>query len=362
MYQLLKRILFLHDPEKVHDLFIFFGEFLGSLTIARTTVGYFCRYSHPALRTKVLGIDFENPVGLAAGFDKDVRLMNIMPSVGFGFMEVGAITRHPYEGNPGLRLLRLPKDKALIVYYGLKNIGAESVLKKIDKLHSSIPVGINIAKTNRADIKGDKSVEDYVGTYRMLGSYFDYVTLNISCPNTQDGCTFQDPNLLGQLLNAIDKEVKNKPVFLKISNHLSTEEVDDILGVVKKYKCVDGFVIANLSKRRDIINLKSSPELLNKLPQGGISGMPIQGISTDLIRYIYKKTGGKYVLVGLGGIFTAEDAYAKIKAGASLVQLITGLIYGGPMTIKRINQGLVRLLEKDGYKNISEAIGRDFNP
>ncbi len=221
------------------------------------------------------------------------------------------------------------------------------------------PVGINIAKTNRADIKGEKSVADYAETYRMLSHYFSYVTLNVSCPNAQDGVLFQDPAMLDSLLAAIAKEKKERPVFLKISSHLSTEEVDAIIAVVKKYPFVDGFVVANLSKKRDILHLRSSKAALDVIPQGGISGAPIKALTTEMIRHIYKKTDGKYVLIGLGGVFTAEDAYEKIKAGASLVQLVTGLIYEGPLMVKRINKGLVKLLARDGYATVAEAVGRD---
>ncbi|MGC9599037.1 MAG: quinone-dependent dihydroorotate dehydrogenase [Minisyncoccia bacterium] len=360
MYErILKPILFRFDPEGVHDFFVAFGETLGKFSLTRRLTGAFCEYDHPALRTRVLGIDFKNPVGLAAGFDKDVRLTGIMPSVGFGFMEVGAVTHHPYEGNKGLRLARLPADQSLIVYYGLKNIGAEAILKKLQRLPFAIPVGVNIAKTNRADIKGEKSVEDYAATYRMLGKYFSYVTLNVSCPNAQDGCMFQDPKLLDELLAAIAKEKKPCPVLLKISNHLTEKEVDEILAVVKKYSFVDGFVVGNLSKRRDILAFKSPKKRLDLIPAGGISGKPIRELATGLIRHIYRATRGEYVIIGLGGIFTAEDAYEKIKAGASLVQIITGLIYGGPTAVKKINKGLVTLLARDGYSHISEAVGKE---
>lgn len=360
MYKhILKPILFLFDPESVHDFFVAFGEFLGKIPGGQRLVGLFCRYSHPSLHTAVLGIDFKNPIGLAAGFDKDVRLTKIMPSVGFGFEEVGAITHHPYEGNKGLRLARLPQDQSLIVYYGLKNIGAEAILKKLQRLHFRIPIGINIAKTNRADIQGEKSTEDYAATYRMLSQYFAYVTLNVSCPNAQDGCMFQDPRLLDGLLAAIAKEEKRVPVLLKISTHLTEEEVDQILAIVKKYPFVDGFVVGNLSKRRDILKFKSPQERLDLIPSGGISGKPIREISTNLIRHIYRTTGGKYTIIGLGRVFTAEDAYEKIKAGASLVQIVTGLIYGGPMVVKKINKGLVTLLARDGYAHISDAVGKE---
>jgi dihydroorotate dehydrogenase len=155
------------------------------------------------------------------------------------------------------------------------------------------------------------------------------------------------------------KETKQGPILLKIASHLSPEEVDGILEVVEKYPFVDGFVIANLSKRRDILNLVSPKERLDLIPQGGISGKPVRELSTNMIRMIYKKTGGRYTIIGLGGVFTAEDAYEKIKAGASLVQIVTGLIYGGPLAVKRINQGLVELLKHDGYATVGDAVGKE---
>ncbi len=360
MYRMfLKPIFFRFDPEKIHDFFIAFGEWLGRSAFTRQLVKLFCYYENPALRTRVLGIDFPNPVGLAAGFDKDARLTRVMPAVGFGFMEIGAITRFPYGGNQGARLARLPQDEALIVYYGLKNNGAEAIQKKIAGLCFAIPVGINIAKTNRADIRGDASISDYAATYRLLANRFAYAVLNISCPNAQDGCSFQEPELLDKLLAAISQEKKAGPIFLKISSHLTPAEMDAVLAIVGKYPFVDGFIVANLSKRRDILRLRSPQAILDQIPEGGISGRPLRELSTNLIRYIRKKTGQRYVIIGLGGIFTAADAYEKIKAGASLVQIITGLIYGGPLTVKRINRGLVALLAKDGYANIAEAVGVD---
>lgn len=355
---ILKPIFFLFEPEPLHNFFIWFGEFLGRFSITRGLVRILCHYENPALEINVLGINFKNPIGLAAGFDKDVRLTKIMPEVGFGFMEVGAVTHLPCEGNKGRKLLRLPEDQSIIVYYGLKNIGSQAVYEKIKNAKFKIPVGLNIAKTNNAEIKGEKSVLDYVETYKLLSPFFSYVTINISCPNAQDGCTFQDPVMLKNLLSVLIREKKTTPVFLKISNHLTQKETDDILNVIRDFNLIDGFIISNLSKDRSSLKLKSSPERLNLLPAGGISGLPIQKKSNELIKYVYRKTSGRYVIIGVGGVFTVEDAYEKIKAGASLVQIITGLIYGGPMTVKEINRGLVRLLDQDGYKNIKEAIGK----
>lgn len=359
MYEkILKPIFFRIDPERIHDFFIWFGGLLGSNQFTRGIVASICDYEHPSLATRVAGIDFKNPVGLGAGFDKDARLTKIIPAVGFGFMEVGAITHFPYEGNRGLRCLRLPDDHSLIVYYGLKNTGAEAIEKRLKKMKFRFPVGVNIAKTNRADIKGEKSIEDYVETYKMLSHYFAYATLNVSCPNAQDGVLFQDPAMLETLLAAIAKEKKTCPVFLKISTHLSMEEVDAIIAVVEKYPLVDGFIIGNLAKDRSSLRLRSRQEQLDVIPEGGISGAPIRVLSTEMVRHIYRATDGRYVLIGVGGVFTAEDAYEKIKAGASLVQLVTGLIYEGPLMVKRINRGLVKLLERDGYATVADAVGK----
>ena len=361
MYEkVLRPIFFRFDPEPMHDLFVGFGQFLGSNALTRWIVSASCRYEHPSLATRVAGIDFRNPIGLGAGFDKDVRLTKVMPAVGFGFMEVGAITHFPYKGNDGLRLARLPEDRALVVHYGLKNDGAEAVEKKLRRLSTAFPVGINIAKTNRADIKGAASVEDYVATYRTLSRYFSYVTLNVSCPNAQDGRTFQDPTMLDALLSALEKEAKLRPVFLKLSVDLPMDEVDAIIAVVERHPgLVDGFVLGNLSKDRSALHLRSPQEKLDAIPDGGISGAPVKQLSTIMVRHIYKKTGGKYILIGLGGVFTAEDAYEKIKAGASLVQMVTGLVYGGPMAVKRINRGLVKLLARDGYATVADAVGKE---
>ena len=215
MYEsFIKPILFLFGPEFVHDSFVSLGELLGAVPGGKALVKAICGYEDPSLTTKVLGINFKNPIGLAAGFDKDVRLTKIMPSVGFGFMEVGAVTQFPYAGNAGRRLVRLPADRSIIVYYGLKNVGAQVIQEKLPKiLPFKIPVGLNIAKTNRADIKGERSVEDYVVTYRALAKYFAYATLNISCPNAQDGCLFQDPRMLDNLLAAFAKEEKRGAIF-----------------------------------------------------------------------------------------------------------------------------------------------------
>jgi|SRR3989344_2809245 len=351
--KVLKPIAFQIDPEKTHDLALKLGSILGKFWISKTIISVLYSYSNKKLESEVLGIHFKNPVGLAAGFDKNAKIADILPSVGFGFMEAGSITAKKCEGNPKPRLWRLPKDNSIAVYSGLANDGAETISKKLKNKSFEIPLAISIAKTNDSKIKGDASVNDYYKSYLLIKNIADFIVLNISCPNTGDGCSFEAFPLLDKLLKKINN--KNNIIFLKLSSNLEKKQVDQILKVTAKYK-ISGFVIGNLNKSKS--NLKSSKEELDKI-KGGLSGEPVREPSNKLIKYLYKKTKGKYIIIGVGGIFTAEDAYEKIKNGASLVQLITGMIYKGPGVIKEINKGLVKLLNKEGYSNISNAVGKN---
>lgn len=347
---LIRPVLFQIDAEKVHNLVLKIGSFLGKSYVFRKSLALFYDYKNDKLQVKIKGIIFRNPVGLAAGFDKNGVITKILPSIGFGFEEIGSVTAMPCEGNLKPRLFRLPKDKALVVNYGLCNEGAEIVCKRLKKY--GIPVGINIAKTNDSSIKGNGSVSDYCKAYQIVKDYADYITINISCPNSGDGRSFEDPKLLEKLLSKIKIE---KPVFLKISPDVDKKVLDKILVLSKKYK-ITGFVVTNLTYDRSL--LKTDASILNSL-KGGISGLCLTEKSNPLIKYIYKKTKGKFIIIGVGGIFNAEDAYEKIRNGASLVQLLTGMIYEGPGLIKKINKELVKLLKRDGFNNIQEAVGVD---
>lgn len=349
----LRPFLFLFNPEKVHDCFVVMGRFLGSNFVTEGLVSFVFSYSNDKLRQKICGIDFKNPVGLAAGFDKDAKMVRVMPCVGFGYEEVGSITAKSYAGNKGVRLWRLKRSKALVVNYGLKNDGADVIYKRLKGKKFGFPVGINIAKTNsRETVDIDKGIADYVYSYKKFGDVGDYFTINISCPNAYGGEPFTDVKSLEKLLKAISKFEKSKPIFLKISPELSNAEVDEIITVARKYE-IDGFVIANLVKDRS-----NKMILEKKVPKvGGISGLPCRDFVDMMIAYVYRKTKGEFVIIGCGGIFSAKDAYKKIKLGASLLQLITGMIYEGPQLISDINSGLVELMEKDGFRNISEVVG-----
>jgi dihydroorotate dehydrogenase len=357
---ILKRLFFRIDEEKMHNRIIMTGRILGNNVLTRKIVSLCLNFSNPALKQKIRGITFKNPIGLAAGFDKNAELTKIMPSVGFGFMEVGSITGEPCEGNPKPRLWRLPKSRSIVVYYGLKNDGCEAISKKLKGKKFKIPVGVSVAKTNSLETSDfKKGIQDYVKAARAFLDIGDYFTVNISCPNAYGGQPFTNPDLLELLLKEINKLNITKPVFLKISPDLPSSVVDEIIKLADRHR-VSGFICANLTKNRN--NPKIVSEEINRVPEGkgGISGKPAEDAANRLISYIYKKTGGKYVIIGCGGIFNAEDAYKKIKLGASLLQMITGMIFEGPQVISQINLGLCELLKKDGFENISEAVGADL--
>lgn len=352
--RLLKPVLFRFDPEIVHDRATNLGRLLGATAWGRALTRAMFSYEHPSLQTTVCGINFNNPVGLAAGFDKNAQLCDILPDVGFGFEEIGSITGRSCAGNPRPRLWRLPDSQALAVYYGLKNDGADAISSRLRNRKFRFPVGISVAKTNdEKTVDPDAAIADYrhvISQFRDIG---DYLTINISCPNAFGGEPFTDPQLLDLLLAEIDL-LANKPVFLKLAVDLPAQQLDEIVTVCSRHR-IDGFVCSNLTKNRTNTHITDTGVPL----KGGISGKPVRQLSDEQIKYIYRRTAGRYAIIGVGGIFTAEDAYRKIRLGASLVQLITGMIFRGPQVIGEINRGLVALLKRDGYRNISEAVGAD---
>ncbi len=346
--ELIKPILFRQDPEKVHDRALKLGEIFGSFSVSRRIIESLYVYKNEKLNIEIKGIEFENPVGLSAGFDKNGVLVDVIPSVGFGFMEVGSVTAKKCEGNPKPRLFRVPEDEGIIVNYGLCNDGAEVIFNRLKNKKFKFPVGISIAKTNDASIKGDESVEEYFRAYKLMKDIGDYMTINISCPNVGDGRNFEDTKLLEKLLKKIGK--KHKLLFLKISPDINKKNLDKIIDLSKKYDL--NFVVSNLTKDRKLMKTKIDVD-------GGLSGKLTREKADGLIKYVYRKTNGKKIIIGVGGIFSAEDAYRKIRNGASLVQLITGMIYKGPKIVKEINKGLVKLLERDGFSNVKGAVGVD---
>jgi dihydroorotate dehydrogenase subfamily 2 len=351
----LKPILFRFDPERVHDFFTAIGERLGASRVCRTALSALWRFDHSSLEQTILGINFKNPIGLAAGFDKNARLTKIMPCVGFGFEEAGSITGEPCVGNPKPRLWRLPKSRALVVYYGLKNDGCDAVVERLRGMRFDFPLGVSIAKTNNpGTCDTERGIWDYEKAFRAAETVADYITVNISCPNAFGGEPFSSPERLEALLNHLDRIETSKPIFLKLSVDMSNSELDNLVAVAVRHR-VHGLVASNLTKIRERKEVDQSE--IADAPKGGISGKPTFHASNEQIKHLYKTVGNRFVIIGCGGVFCAQDAYEKIKCGASLVQLITGMIFEGPQLIGDINLGLVELLKKDGFDNIKQAIG-----
>ena len=355
---ILKPIFFLFPPEFTHDMILFVGNTLGKTELTRDIVGKFS-YQTKVLTQEVKGLKFINPVGLAAGFDKDAKLINILPKVGFAYEEIGSITLNECKGNKKPRLWRLKKSKSLVVNYGLKNAGVEKEIVKIKKykVQKDFILGISVAKTNSKDtVDITRAIDDYVGSLKRLeeekiGSYY---TINISCPNAFGGEPFTTPKRLELLLKEISKLNIEKPVFIKMPINLPWSDFDNLLKIVIKHN-MTGVVIGNLNKDKTGIKDKMTKKMV-----GGISGKHTEKLCNELIEKTYRKYTNKLVIIGVGGIFSAKDAYEKIKKGATLVQLITGMIFEGPQLIGEINKGLEQLLIKDGYKNIKEAVGKNI--
>jgi dihydroorotate dehydrogenase len=350
-----KPVFFRMDPELVHDLMLSFGGFLGNHGWTRRLAKGLYHHENSALEQEILGIRFPNPVGLAAGFDKNAELTQILPAVGFGFEEIGSITGEPCAGNPKPRLWRLPKSRGLVVYYGLKNDGCEAISKRLRGRKFDFPVGVSVAKTNnQATCDTEVGIADYVKAMRTMEGIGDYFAVNVSCPNAFGGKPFSTPEKLDALLTALDKVETAKPIFIKLAVDLSPAELDDLVRVADHHR-VHGFILCNLTKRRDIEGLVKGE--IAGIESGAISGKVIERDCNELISHLYKTAGSRYKIIGVGGVFSAEDAYEKIRRGTSLVQLITGMIFEGPQLIGEINRGLMGLLRRDGFKNVGEAVG-----
>jgi dihydroorotate dehydrogenase len=349
-------LLFQLNPDYVHEGITFIGQQMGKYQASRSLLQKMYGYEHSLLETDVFGIHFKSPIGIAGGFDKDCRLIQTLPQIGFGFTEVGTITARPYKGNNKPWNIRLAHDGALLVNYGLKNKGVNVLSGVIKKQKRYVPLIINIGKTNNPLIKGEEAIEDYNNSFVTLQPLADIVNINISCPNTGDGQLFcENPVMLTKLLNRIAQNPITKPIILKLKPDISNDLLDEILHVVAQYAFIKGFIISNLTSQRSRLTQYSAYRVQGQA--GGISGKPLKELSNQMIARVYRRTRGKYPIIGLGGVFTAEDAYEKICLGASLVELATGLIYGGPGIIKEIKKGLVTLLKRDGFTHISHAVG-----
>lgn len=353
----LKPVLFSFDPERIHDLFLNIGELLGKSSMLKALTRFAFDYENDMLRQKICGLDFRNPVGLSEGFDKDGRLINILKDVGFGFMQVGSLTLNPYDGNPRPRLKRLKKSKSIWVNYGLKNIGVEKISERLLKRKDAdFLLSASVAKTNcKATADKNCGIKDYIECFEYLNQAGagDFYTINISCPNAFGGEPFTDAKSLDELLSKMFKNKKFvKPVFIKMPIAIEWAEFEALLDVVVKYP-ISGVIISNLLKDRSTIHLEDELSLNG----GGLSGRLLFKKANEYIVRTFKSHGDRLKIIGVGGVFSAEDAYEMIGNGASLVQLITGMLFQGPQLIGNINEGLVKLMKRDGFKSISEAVG-----
>jgi len=339
--------LFCFDAEGIHDFIVNAGKAVQSLAPLAYLARKACCIEDSRLKTQFCNLSFDNPVGLAAGFDKNAELINFFYNLGFGFIEVGSLSAKQSKGNAKPRIFRSVKEEAVINNMGLPNAGIDAALPRLYEKRD-YPVGVNIAQSSHDGLCADKIVEDVAYAFRKAALVADYIALNISCPNVKEGKIFEEPATLDALLKELKQINSKTPLLVKLSPDLSQQSLEETVFVCST-RSVDGYVISNTKSIQ-----------YNKI-SGGLSGVPLQKTSTEMIRSVYQLTNGKAPIIGVGGIDSAESAYEKIKAGASLVQVYTGLVYQGPMIAREINQGLIELLEKDGYSNICNAIGSDVN-
>jgi dihydroorotate dehydrogenase len=316
------------------------------------------------LEQNLFGLKFPNPLGLAAGFDKDGVAAGIWSSLGFGFAEMGTVTFVAQPGNPRPRLFRLPLDQAALNRMGFNNSGAAAMAARLaedkQKLGWSIPIGINLGKSKVTPLEA--AAEDYLYSFRLLKELGDYFVVNVSSPNTPGLRSLQDAAMLSTILEVLQQENNSqKPIFVKIAPDLEWEAISDIIALAKTYKLA-GIIATNTTISREQLKTQVITQT-GKSPQeeaGGISGAPLRDRSTEVIKFIWQQTQGKIPVIGVGGIFSPEDAWEKITAGASLIQVYTGWVYEGPMMVRRILAGLLLQMEKHQLNSITEAVGTEL--
>jgi dihydroorotate dehydrogenase len=348
---LIRPILFRLDPERSHDLALVWLGAMGPVWSRLAGVS-----GHPRLAVTVAGLRFPVAVGLAGGFDKAARALWAWPALGFGFVEVGTITALPQPGNPPPRVFRLPRDEGLINRLGFNSPGADVMAARLAAFRGArpypIPLGVNIGRSRVTP--NEQAIEDHLFSLDRLHPYADFLVVNISSPNTPGLRNLQMRDAIVPLLTALAERNRSrgeKPLFVKVAPDLEDEELAEIAAAVEGR--AHGIVATNTTIRRDRLRSADRGEA------GGVSGRPIRALTLGVIRTLRRLTGGRVPIIGVGGIFTAEDAYAQIKAGASMVELYTGFVYGGPGTPRRMLTGLERLLDRDGLPSLQQAVGVD---
>ena len=335
--RVLRPIFFKFDPEFMHDFMVFWGEVFGAFPPARWLISLVWGYRGRDISKVVDGVRYERPILLSAGFDTDGRLSRILPSISFGGEEVGSVTARPCEGNAKPRLTRLIRNNSLVVWKGLRNQGAHAIAERLSnkKTQKEFVIGISIAQTNDENVcDAESGLEDYYQTFKIMNEkgVGDYYTINISCPNTFGGETFTTPELLTRLLTKLSVISCNKPRYIKMPINLAWDDFNALLKIIDAFN-YDGVVIGNLNKKYSDL---SFPEDAPREWRGGLSGKPCFELSNELIRRTRESYGERFTIIGVGGIFSAEDAMVKFRSGADLVQLITGMIFEGPSLVGKI--------------------------
>jgi dihydroorotate dehydrogenase len=342
VYKALVRLwLFQADPEAAHERALNLASSLGRCRVARDAVETMFAVEDRRLCQTVFGIEFANPVGLAAGYDKNALGLELWPAIGLGFVEIGSVTARAQPGTEPPRLFRQVDQRALINRMGFNNDGAEAISARIPPPPHRIPIGVNVGK-NR-DVELARAGESYADAIHALRDRADFFVLNVSSPNTPGLRKLQDKEMLDALLAQVHEEL---PILLKIAPDLTFDQIDDVVALAQRHG-LSGIVATNTT-----VDHPTPPE-------GGLSGAPLRARATECIRHIHRQMNGRMPIIGVGGVFTAEDAYEKIRAGASLVEIWTGMVYEGPAITRNINRGLLRLLARDGFDNIAEAVGTE---
>mgnify|MGYP000126376760 CR=1 FL=1 len=341
MYSLLKSLFFLLSPEKAHYFATTWLERFHNLGLLNSPLAPSFKVEDKKLERKLFGLTFPNPVGLAAGFDKDAKWIDSLAELGFGFIEIGTVTPVGQPGNPKPRLFRLVEDEALINRMGFNNAGLQAAIKQLKKNKKQIVIGGNIGKNTLT--APEDYTNDYLECFKALHPHVDYFVLNVSCPNVGSHAKLNDKDYLEELINAIQSlnstfEV-SKPILLKISPDLNNAQLDEIIELVKTTK-IEGVIASNTSVSRE--NLKVDAITLKSIGNGGVSGQPISSKSTQVIKYLSDNSQKAFPIIGVGGIHSEKDALDKLSAGADLVQIYTGFIYEGPALVKRINKAVLK--------------------
>ena len=338
----IRPLLFRMNPERAHAFTFSCLKALQKMPFGLALASLFFRKKDPRLEREVFGIKFPSPVGVAAGLDKDAEVPDALGALGFSFVEIGTVTPEPQPGNPSPRLFRLPEDKALINRMGFNNQGAKAAAGRLAKRRTRVIVGGNIGKNKVTP--NAQATSDYLKCYDALYPYVDYFAVNVSSPNTPGLRELQDKEPLEALLTALQKKNASmpaaKPVLLKIAPDLTDDQLDDIIEIVGNTG-IAGVIATNTTVSREMI-LSTRADKVEAMGAGGLSGMPLSERSTEVIRYLHERSGGRFPIIGVGGIMSPDDALEKLDAGASLVQVYTGFIYEGPAFVKSINKAILK--------------------